>query len=125
VRSLPSPCLSRLLPQIAQRSQPRVTGTAAAPPRDALRPPPPRASFHAPPAPSPARIEEGGHHWPPKLGRRRPVRACAPPRANGRMEEGMGVDCCGRCSLGMGFFLISSFIWWIWRCLWVWLLWIV
>jgi hypothetical protein len=26
------------------------------------------------------------------------------------MEEGMGVDCCGCCSLGMGFFSLSSFI---------------
>jgi hypothetical protein len=29
----------------------------------------------------------------------------AVPRANGRMQEGMSVDCCGRCSLGDGILL--------------------
>jgi hypothetical protein len=45
-------------------------------------------------------------------GRRARRRGCRGPvpRANGRMEEGMGVDCCGCCSLGMGFFSLSSFI---------------
>jgi hypothetical protein len=92
----------------------------------------PLAAVHLPPAPSPARIEEGGRHRPPRSAPLPGRRSSAPPplvlwpegarrrgcrgpvpRANGRMEVGMSVDCCGRCSLGMGFFSLSFLIWWI------------